>query len=346
MAVHSYLAPGSGAVAGATQLTAEAAEFYQRTLLDRLMPKLMIAKYGEKSYQLPKKSGDTTSWRRFRPLALPANMLNTAGTALQARVAGGVTPSGLVLVEGQTPSPIQGAVDKYSITVKQYGTFMEFTDYVDMVGLDPVVTEFTELLGDHAGLAIDTYIRDILLATTNVAYTNARASRVTVAATDRIAAIDILKIRRWFKRNFVEPITCPNGKKAYLCFVHPDVATDLMTLTEWKDQNTYISNENRIEGTIGQMYGVYFVEYDNATVLVGAGAASANVYQCLCIGSKAFGITDIGGSMKPEIIVKGLGSSGTADPLNQRSTVGWKNLMAACILNTEAVYRLETSATI
>jgi N4-gp56 family major capsid protein len=40
-------------------------------------------------------------------------------------------------------------------------------------------------------------------------------------------------------------------------------------------------------------------------------------------------------------IVKGLGSSGTADPLDQRQTVGWKMLYTAVILQQLAGVRIE-----
>ena len=46
-----------------------------------------------------------------------------------------------------------------------------------------------------------------------------------------------------------------------------------------------------------------------------------------------------------ETIVKELGSSGSADPLNQRSSVGWKASKVAKILNEAWVYRVEVSLT-
>jgi N4-gp56 family major capsid protein len=44
-------------------------------------------------------------------------------------------------------------------------------------------------------------------------------------------------------------------------------------------------------------------------------------------------------------IVKPLGSAGSADPLDQRSTVGWKATTTTQILNQSWMYRLETLAT-
>ena len=42
-----------------------------------------------------------------------------------------------------------------------------------------------------------------------------------------------------------------------------------------------------------------------------------------------------------EVIVKPRGSSGTADPLDQRSSVGWKGVHAAAILYDEYIVRVE-----
>ena len=46
-----------------------------------------------------------------------------------------------------------------------------------------------------------------------------------------------------------------------------------------------------------------------------------------------------------EFIVKQLGSSGTADPLNQRATAGWKAIKTAEILVDQYMVRIETTST-
>ena len=63
------------------------------------------------------------------------------------------------------------------------------------------------------------------------------------------------------------------------------------------------------------------------------------VYGCLFIGKGAYGVVDL--SEGTEVIVKPRGSSGTADPLDQRSSVGWKGVHAAAILYDEYMVRVE-----
>ena len=63
------------------------------------------------------------------------------------------------------------------------------------------------------------------------------------------------------------------------------------------------------------------------------------VYGCLFLGKGAYGVVDL--SEGTEVIVKPRGSSRTADPLDQRSSVGWKGVHAAAILYDEYMVRVE-----
>lgn len=73
------------------------------------------------------------------------------------------------------------------------------------------------------------------------------------------------------------------------------------------------------------------------------GAAGVAVYATTFMGADAYG------RIKPtaeslEVIVKQRGSAGTDDPLNQRSSVGWKASHAAIILYQERLVRLESGS--
>lgn len=75
----------------------------------------------------------------------------------------------------------------------------------------------------------------------------------------------------------------------------------------------------------------------------GAGKDGSAIYCTMLFASNAYGITDIEG-MGLEHIVKQRGSAGSADPLNQRSTVGWKATKTAERLVEEYMLRLEHSS--
>lgn len=75
----------------------------------------------------------------------------------------------------------------------------------------------------------------------------------------------------------------------------------------------------------------------------GAGKDGSAIYCTMIFGANAYGVTEIEG-MGLEHIVKQKGSAGTADALNQRSTVGWKATKTAERLVEEYMLRIEHSS--
>ncbi|MEA4964874.1 MAG: N4-gp56 family major capsid protein [Oscillospiraceae bacterium] len=71
----------------------------------------------------------------------------------------------------------------------------------------------------------------------------------------------------------------------------------------------------------------------------GAGKDNLPVFACLFLGKGAYGNVDLEDGS--EVIVKQKGSAGAGDPLDQRSTVGWKSTYAAKILIPEYLLRVE-----
>lgn len=75
-----------------------------------------------------------------------------------------------------------------------------------------------------------------------------------------------------------------------------------------------------------------------------AGAKGRDVYSTIILGADAYGTTELtGGGLQH--IVKPLGSAGSADPLNQRGTVGWKATKVAERLVEAYMIRVETAST-
>ncbi|SDG47625.1 N4-gp56 family major capsid protein [Desulfosporosinus hippei] len=304
---------------GFTSIPNENAEIYDREMYDRLIPELQWYKYGAKK-QLPKNSGDTVSIRRFENLS-------TSTTAITE----GVIPDGTDLV-----------VVKRSATVSEYGNYAITTEKLNMVGLDDTVSEVSKLMGENAGQSIDEIVRDVVVAGTNVQYANGVAARNLVAA--NISYADILKMARTMKVNKVKKIQMPDGAMGYVCMVDPYVAYDIKNLTEYKSFNQYDNSKILREGVIAKLAGIYFVEIDNGKVFTGAGASSADVHASYCLGRDAYMVPDIKGSSKPKIIVKAAGSAGTADPLDQKSSIGWKAMFATLRIDELSGLRFESLA--
>ncbi len=75
-----------------------------------------------------------------------------------------------------------------------------------------------------------------------------------------------------------------------------------------------------------------------------AGAKGRDVYATLIFGDNAYGVTEIAGGGLQHI-VKQLGSAGSADPLDQRGTAGWKATRASKRLVEEYMVRIESCST-
>ena len=125
----------------------------------------------------------------------------------------------------------------------------------------------------------------------------------------------------------------------YVAIIHPYVAYDLMTDPAWQDAHKYCKPENMYEGEIGEIGGVRFVQTTEAKIYDGG------VFGSLFFGEGAYGVTEItGGGL--ETIVKQKGSAGTADPLDQRSSVGWKAIKTAELLIPNYLVRVESKSAV
>jgi len=300
-------------------LSLENKTFYDRVLLERMLPDLVYADYGQKK-SAPKHEGDTINFRRF-------NSLSAA-----------VTP----LTEGVTPSGNTLSMATVNATVAQYGDFVQFSDKIDMIGIDPVLTETVQLLGEQASLTLDTVNRDVITVGTNVQYAGGKASRILTTQSDIMTGTEIKKAVRTLRRNNAKEVQ--DG--SFIGIMSPDVEFDIMSDAMWIDVAKYQNKEQLLKGEVGKLYGVKFVRTSNAKKFAGLGASGIDIQGTLIIGKNAYGVVDINGSGKPESIVKAAGSAGTSDPLNQISTAGWKALFTTVRLNELAMVRIESAASL
>lgn len=74
----------------------------------------------------------------------------------------------------------------------------------------------------------------------------------------------------------------------------------------------------------------------------GGGQNNCATYSTIFLGADAYGIIDINGTGTIEHIVKQRGYGN--DPLNQRSSIGWKAFMCAAILADEYILRVESGS--
>jgi len=319
-----------------TQIPAEVNNFYDRTLLERAMPLLTHLKWAQVR-DIPKNAGTKTiKFRRY-------GNLSAATTPLQ---------------EGITPSGSQLSVTDITATVAQYGDYVTVSDVLTWESEDAVLMEAAEIMGDQAGDTLDQLCRDILNAGTGVIYSGSgNTSTGDIAAGDVISLANLDTAIANLKANNAKKITrqvnASTGyntspiKAAFISIVHPKIAVKIRTLAMaanmWTPVEKYASQAGVIEGEIGSYDEIRFIETNNAKIKAGQGTSGIDVYCTLVMGANAYGITRISGEALKNI-VKPLGSAGSADPLDQRATSGWKATFVAKILNENFIQRIESAA--
>lgn len=295
-------------------------EYYDRTLLERLLDKLVWFQFAQKDKKsIPKNEGDTIDLRKYHSLP----------------------PATTPLVEGITPAPDVLTASRIRAVVKQYGKYVELTDKIQLVGLDPVVSETLKLQGEQAGLTLDLVTRDVVCVGTNVYYVGGGIQRADVRAVDIVDGTLFRRSRQIMARNNVQPVP---GMGSYIVLIHPDVAFDLTGSPGWVDPSLYAGSTQIFEGELGKLHNHRFIECTTTPIWPGEGNLGADVYGTIVLGAHGFGTVDIGGKAKPETIVKPLGHGN--DPLNQRSTCGWKALFTTVRLEELAILRIESGCSI
>lgn len=297
-------------------MSAEMKDYYSNYLIKSVQPELVHDQFGQ-THNIPKNGGKTIEFRKYKPL----------GKAL--------TP----LTEGVTPEGQELNVSTITAEVKQYGGFVRLTDVLILTAIDNNIVEALDLIGGQASTTLDTVTREVLNGGTNVQYAEGQVDSRSELTQDMKLTVKAIRMA-------VRLLKKMNTKKidgSFVGIINQDVAYDLMDDPEWKDWSKYTTPEHMFNNELGKIADVRFCETSEAKIFANAGAGGIDVYSTLIIGANAYGTTNIeGGGLRT--IVKQLGSSGTADPLDQRATVGWKAIKTAERLVEEYMVRIETGS--
>ena len=287
--------------------------YYNRTLLETFEPNLVHLQFGDE-HRMPPNSGLVMNMRKMIPLEADTTELS----------------------EGNPGDGVMVTETEVTVQLKQYGKYGKFTDKLMMTHLDETILREVKRFGDQGARSIDTAVREELATCTNVIYAGGKTSRGTLTAADKLTSTELRKAVRMLKKN--------NAQKFggyYIAIVGPDTIFDLQDDEKFIAVSKYQDKENIYTGEVGRLFGVRLVETTEAKIFEGKGASGADVASVIVLGKYAYGITSLKGS-KPSVIVKPAGSAGTADPLDQISTVGWKmDGFGAKLLQPEYAVRIE-----
>lgn len=306
-------------------LSAEMKTFYEKRLLDQAEPLLVHNQFGDK-YPIPAGSGKKIEFRKYS--ALPKAL-----TALTE----GVTPAGNSL----TVTTVEG-------TVKQYGDWIQLSDMLQMTAIDNNVVQATKLLSSQAGRTLDTVTREVLAGGTNVMY----APKVVDGAETEVLSRSTLTPECVLTPFVVmraaatlEAMNTPKINGSYVLITHPYCRETLQESPGWVDVVKYKEGNNTFSGEIGKIGDVRVVTTSEAKVIndstcpVVESTTYYSVFTSLLLGANAYGVTELeNGGLQH--IVKQLGYG--EDPLNQRSSCGWKATSVAVRLCEEYMVRIES----
>ena len=334
MAIHKTTAFTDGTSSDATQ------SFFDTLLLIRGQYEL-IHQVPVFQKSLARRSGKTMIWRRYEALAL-------ATTAL---------------TEGENPAGRAKSKTDVSATIAPYGDFIEDSDMVISTQPDPQTTENVELLGQQRGETFDQLYRDMYADATQIVYANGTS---TVTVSEIVDKNDLDRLYRLLRNNKAKTFTpmimasqnVGTGPvmPGYWAMCHEDVAFDLRHTADFLLVSEYAGKGGVIAGEFGaDKNGLRFLSSPNGYKLAGATGVTiaatdikntggfADIYSIFAVGQQAVaGVSLSGGN--GGIIRKGLGSAGTADPLDMKATVGWKQYDARKILNQNFLAELQTGA--
>ena len=294
-------------------LSAGMQTYYNRELLRTFEPNLVHLQFGDE-HRMPPHSGLVMNMRKLIPLETNTKALS----------------------EGDPGESVMLAETEVTVQLQQYGEYARCTDRLDLTHLDMDIMRRTKLFGDAGARSIDAVVREELAKCANVIYAGGKASRAELTAADKLTSRELRKAVKTLKKNHAQTF---DGY--FVAIIGPDTMYDLQEDEAFVKVSQYQDKENIYTGEVGRLFGVRLVETTEAKIFEGAGASGADVASVIVLGQYAYGVTSLKGA-KPRVIVKPAGSAGTADPLDQISTVGWKmDGFGAKLLQPEYAVRIE-----
>jgi len=288
------------------------------------------------------------------------SMKQRQGKTLMFRRYTALTKQTTALTEAVTPTPLAKAKTDVAATLAAYGAWIEDSDFLQG-SLPEGTLENVDLLSQNMGETMDELYLKMWATGTNVTYANgsAEASVNTLAVYE-----DYNKALRSIRNNKARRLTpkvAPSQMvgtgsimPGYWCLLSESMFYDIRAGSTFSSKFFLPSNYGNsaaITGEGGALdIGIRLLPIPDADALTGllsvaGGGATggdaaviaessniADVHYAVIIGEQAAASVNLGIG-NGGIIRKALGSAGSADPLDQRTTIGWKKYDARVVLN-------------
>jgi N4-gp56 family major capsid protein len=274
----------------------------------------------------------------------------------------------VALVDGVTPAGVRPTSTDVTVSLEQYGNFINYTDQMVDLGEPQTLAEYSARLGQQAAEVAENVRLGILTACSNVYYNASSGSTVAsvdqiMSGSDGIAAQR--KVVRGLMRQDAKPITkvldgspkfnTTPVEGGFVALCHPDLAKDIRDMPGF----TPVAEYGTRVPFPGEMGSVEDVRYLTTTLLtpaadVGAAAGttllstsgtSADVYPIVYLGQDAFGTVVLRGKFAAQLLASPPKPT-AGDELAQRGSIGWKGYMATVITNDLWMAVLKSAASV
>lgn len=226
------------------------------------------------------------------------------------------------LTEGVVPAEGSLTITQITANLAQYGSFVKLSDWTQDILVMPAMEPARDRIEHQARLTVDRLILNELDSNLPNQFANGESALSAVGSSDVCTAKELLKAAITMKKNDVMPLRGDD----YVAVLHPAMIGDLFNdsnVGSYNDVHKYTDAKPLLTGEVGRVYGVRVLESSNIQSTTTGTEGSATVYSCPIIGKDACGAVRLGGK-NFEIKIKEPGSAGSADPLDQIGSVGWK----------------------
>lgn len=182
------------------------------------------------------------------------------------------------LTEGTTPTGSSFELEQVTVTLDQWGDFLELTDVAQLTAKHPLMTQCTELLADNAARVMDREITLVMLAGTNIQYGDGSVTaRSSITNSMTISDTIIQKLRVTLVDAGAPPRGGPSGDarqvaaqgnfqngNSYVAVCGPQVIGDVQrpnnSFGTWVSAATYNNAKALYNSEVGTWQGIRFVE--------------------------------------------------------------------------------------
>jgi N4-gp56 family major capsid protein len=280
-------------------------------------------------------------WRAVADVKRDLSNMPMKGNVVTFTITTAMTPATTALTENAEPSPTNIADTQKSITLLEYGNAVKMSKKVRLVSFLNLDMAVPKEVAANMEESVDILARDVLVGGTNVLYSGAATSRVTVAAGSNFTGNNARNARRFLAGKNTPGMGGQLGT-GYLGFIHPDISYDFQSessnISAWLGPQVYSgSPDNVLNGEIGSFAGIRWVENANAKNFADAGVGgTVDVYATVVVGVQALGIA--AGENQHMVI------SGPFDDLQRFVSVGWYALLGFGRIRENSLVRIESAS--